>query len=320
MAKSLLRRLSLGLAALLGAGCGARTYTERCLLDPCLTDGTTLTVYLSVETGTRETSGGAFNPTGPQTKTTVTRSDLYQADFALSRDTATFLAGKHLLGVEGRSLDTAITTTDGLLNLVPPSATNDAEVVCLAPLGQPLCVRRDDRFTIYSDASRGAEVDAGSVPTLARLRLTWNGDRLYAIDSDAEGRISRIHHTTVGSGGVWESLVYDAGVTPLDADPGRTYVEAYDVLDGEGVLLLRKSYDQSGNMSEYRGQSYALLRGQRLVATWTGDSPGWIRPDLRAIMGWHRSHGSLQATLTLRSLDDGSLRTIAVDARPALPR
>jgi hypothetical protein len=66
------------------------------------------------------------------------------------------------------------------------------------------------------------------------------------------------------------------------------------------------------------GDGHALLHGQGLVATWTGDPPGWIRPDLRAVLGWHYSFGSLQATLTLRSLDDGSSRSIAVDARPAL--
>lgn len=313
---SLLRRLCVGIAALFGFGCGPRAYTERLLLDPCITDGASLSVYVQVETGTAETTGGGFNPTGPRTTRTVDRADLYRADFALSGSTATLIGSEHLLGREGKALDQAITTTDGYLGLTRPPPDH----ILVAPLGNYVCEHGDGRFTVYADNDRTKVVDRGDLPKPSFLRFTWSGERIYAIDSDAEGRISRIRHTRVGSGGVWEEIGYDAAATPIDADPGQIMVEAFDLLDGEPILLASKSYVQTGGMMDYRSSTYALVRGQRLVVAWTGDPPGWIRPDLRALVGWHRRYGSLQATLTLRSLDDGTERSLAVDATPALPR
>jgi hypothetical protein len=205
-----------------------------------------------------------------------------------------------------------------MLRQSPPPALVDGKAVHLASDGQRLCVRLRDRFTVFGDTARGRQLDAGTVPTLANLQFTWAGDRLYAIETDAAGGTSRVHHTRVGSGGAWESLTYDPASMPVDAEPGQTWVEAYDMVDGEAVLLVRKSYARGAGAAGSRGPTYAILRGPRLVASWSGDPPGRIRPALRSIVGWHRSLGSLRAVLTLRSLDDGSVRRIAVDAGGAL--
>jgi hypothetical protein len=315
---SLLRPLVLGLAACLGSSCGPRAYQEQRLLEPCLTDGSTLTIFIGVKSGTREVSRGGFSPNGPHTTTRIERADLYRADFVLTGDAATLTDTQHLLGLDGRSWDTAITTADGFLSQVPPPPENDTEIQVLAPQGNGFVVFAKSRYTVYADPTRTQVVDVGTAPDPGFLQFTWSGERLYLIAADVEGRRFRILSTVVGSQGVWEEVVYDALVTPVDADPGRTYVEAYDVLDGQPLLLLRKQYAQREGHPHPRRSTYSLLHDQRLVATWTGDPPGWIRLDLRAVVGWNYRIGVLEATLTLRSLDDGGLRSITVDARPAL--
>lgn len=316
MPTPLLKRLMLGLAAIVPIGCGTRSYREHNLLDPCITDAATLTVYVKVETGTKKTSDPAFNPMGPRTTVTVERADLYRADFKIAGGAAAFLSSEHVLGLDGRPLEEAITAGDGFLALIPPPGAADDEMHTLAPRGNGYCVVRDG-YTVYTDTARTTEVDRSAREIRDALRFTWMGDQLYYVETDVAGRVSRIHRTKVGSGGVWDEMTYDAALTPIDAHPGRTYVEGYDLLDGEPVLLLRKSYDAGAAID--RGSTGALLRGGRLVATWSSPEPGWIRPDIRAFVGWTRSYGSLRATLTLRSLDDGSLRTIPVDATPAVP-
>ena len=317
---SILKRLVLGITACFGSGCGSRAFEEHRLLDPCITDGARLTVYASVERGTRETHSGVFNPNGPSTWDRVAQADLYELEFELRDDAAAISRTRHLLGIQGRPLAPAITETDGRLDLAPLPPEGEREARELAPTGSRCCVRRGDRFFVYSDAARGTELDAGTVPAPGSVRFTWDGERLYIISWDAEGRVSRIFSTAVGSGGEWDEFRYDAELTPLDGDRGATYVEAYDLLDGEPVLLLRKCYTSSNGSPAPRVNTLAIVRGTRVVSTWTGDELGWIQPDIRAVVGWQRSFGALQATLTLRSLDDGSLRTWEIDARPVLDR
>ena len=316
---SVLKRLLLGVTACFGSGCGSRDFLERRLLDPCITDGTRLTAFVGVERGVRTTSGGSFNPNGPRTTDAVAQADLHQVEFTLGDGAATLTGARHLLGIAGRPLASAITTTDGGLSLAPLPSADDAEMRVIAPTGNRCCVQRQGRFTVYADATRTTELDAGIVAAPGQLRFTWNGERIYLIVCDAEGRLSRIHTTAVGARGAWEMLTYDAATMPVDGDPGSTFVEAYDRVDGDPVLLLRKHYTAREG-AERRSATCSILRGSRLVSTWTDSAPGWIQPDIRAVVGWQRSHGSLQATLTLRSLDDGALRMWNVDARAALTR
>lgn len=315
---SILKRLMVGLVACFGAGCGARTFHEQRLLDPCITDGKRLTVYASLEHGTRETRGSHFNPNGTKTVESVTQGDLYEVEFDLRGDAATLTGIRHLLRVAGRPLASAISTTEKSLSQVPLTPVDSTETLVRAPSGDRCCVRSRDRFVVYADAARTTELDSGTVPALGILRFTAGGERLYVISSDSEGRVSRISTSSVGSRGTWDEIRYDAAQTPLDAHPGATSVEGFDVLDGEPVLLLRKYYAPGNSSPSPRPQSFAILRGGRVVAIWTAETAGLIRPDIRAVVGWYRSGGSLQATFALRSLDDGSSRTWQIDARPVL--
>lgn len=306
-----LRRLVLVLATVLGVGCSS-SYNDRNLLGAYHFDGSKLTVYVYRESGVREQRGSAFNPNGPQTKTTVATSDLHRVTFTVAGTTATFTDAEQLLHREGRSIREDLTIAPGFLDRQPPPAKDDAEIELLAPLGNAFLVVRDKRYTVYVDRMRQAIIDQGPFTTYDTLHFTWSGERLYHVATAPDGS-HHIHTTVVGSG-VWSDVIYDARTQPLDKLPGTIYVEGYDRIDNDDVLLLRKSYTYTDPRLGDGRTSYSLLRGTRLLATWTGNEPGFIRPDLRALVGWQdRAHNKLTATLSLRSLDDGTERRIAVD-------
>lgn len=309
-----LRRLVLVLATLLGLGCASRSYNDSNLLDAYHFDGSKLTVYVHRESGVREERGSAFNPNGPQTQTTVATSDLYRVTFTVAGTTATFTDAEQLLHEDGRSIRKDLTVAPGFLDQQSPPAEDDAEIHLIAPLGNAFLVVRDKRYTVYADRMRQVTIDHGALKTYDTLHFTWSGERLYYIATAPDGR-HHIHTTVVGSGGVWSEVIYDARTQPIDKLPGNIYVEGYDRIDNDDVLLLRKSYTYTDPRLGDGRTSYSLLRGTRLLATWTGDPPGFIRPDLRALVSWQdRAYGKITATLSLRSLDDGTERQIAVDA------
>src|SRR5688572_26952561 len=109
-----LRRLVLVLAALLGVGC-SRSYDDRNLLGAYHFDGSKLTVYVYRESGVHEKRGSAFNPNGPQTKTTVATSDLHRVTFTVAGTTATFTDAEQLLHQDGRSIREDLTIGPGFL-------------------------------------------------------------------------------------------------------------------------------------------------------------------------------------------------------------
>lgn len=312
-----LRRLVLVLAAVLGVGC-SRSFNDSNLLGAYHFDGSKLTVYVLRESGVHEERGSAFNPNGPQTHTTVATSDLHRLTFTVAGTTATFTGTEQLLHQEGRSIRENLTIAPGFLDLQAPPAKDDEEIQLLAPLGNAfLVVRRDERYTVYADRMRQVIIDQGPFSTYNTPHFTWSGERLYYLATAPDGR-QHIHTTVVGSG-VWSEVIYDARTQPLDKLPGNIYVEGYDRIDNDDVLLLRKSYTYTDPRLGDGRTSYHLLRGTRLLATWTGNEPGFIRPDLRALVGWQdRAYRKLTATLSLRSLDDGTERRIAVDPRPGV--
>lgn len=307
-----LRRLVLVLAALLGVGC-SRSFNDSNLLDAYHFDGSTLIVYVHRESGVHEERGSAFNPNGPQTHTTVATSDLHRLTFTVAGTIATFTGTEQVLHQEGRSIRENLTMAPGFLDRQAPPVKDDAEIHLLAPLGNAYLVKRDKRYTVYADRMRQAILDQGEHKTYDALHFTWSGERLYYVTTAPDGR-QHIHTTAVGSG-VWSEVIYDARTQPLDKLPGNIYVEGYDRIDNDDVLLLRKSYTYTDPRLGDGRTSYSLLRGTRLLATWTGNEPGFIRPDLRALVGWQdRAYRKLTATLSLRSLDDGTERRVAVDA------
>lgn len=311
-----LRYLVVALATVFGLGC-SRSYDDRNLLDTYHFDGTKLTVYVLHETGVREQHGSGFNPNGPRTTTTVATSDLHRLTFTVAGSTATVTATERLLHQEGRSLRDQITVAPGFLAQKPPPAKDDEEIQLLAPLGNAFLVVRRDGHTVYADPTRQVVIDQGAQDTYSTLKFTWSGKRLYHVVTAKDGR-HHIHTTVIGSG-VWNEVIYDAKAQPLDQLPGTIYVEGYDRIDNDDVLLLRKSYTYTDPTLGDGRTSYTLLRGPRLLATWTGDPPGFIRPDLRALVGWQdRAYRKLTATLSLRSLDDGTERRIPVDPRAAV--
>lgn len=311
-----LRRLVLVLAALFGVGC-SRSFNDRNLLDAYHFDGSTLTVYVLHETGVHEERGSGFNPNGPQTKTTVATADLHRITFTVAGTTATFTGAEQLLHQDGRSIRDDLTIAPGFLDRQPPPAEDDAEIQLLAPLGNAFLVVRDQRYTVYADRRRQAILDQGPFTTYDTLHFTWSGQRLYHVATAPDGR-QHIHTTVVGSG-VWSEVLYDARTQPLDTLPGTIEVAGYDRIDNDDVLLLRKSYTYTDPSLGDGRTSYHLLRGTRLLASWTSDPPGFLRPDLRALVGWQdRAYGKLTATLSLRSLDDGTERRIAVDPGPGV--
>ncbi len=306
-----LRYLVFALATVFGVGC-SRSYNDRNLLDAYHFDGSKLTVYVLRESGVREEHGSAFNPTGTRTTTTVATADLHRVTFTIAGTTATVTATERLLHQEGRSLRDQITVAPGFLDQQAPPTKDDREIHLLAPLGNAYLVVRDKRYTVYADRRRQAIIGQGPFTTYDTLHFTWSGERLYYVVTAKDGR-QHIHTTVIGSG-VWSEVIYDTRVQPLDQLPGNIYVEGYDRIDNDDVLLLRKSYTYTDPTLGDGRTSYSLLRGTRLLATWTGDPPGFIRPDLRALVSWQdRAHNKLSATLSLRSLDDGTERRIPVD-------
>ncbi|MCC5886076.1 MAG: hypothetical protein JJT88_06530 [Gammaproteobacteria bacterium] len=315
----ILRRALLALAVCFSWGCGPRSYSERQLLDAYFLEGSTLSVHVGTESGTRTKIDRPGNPTGQRVESAVDRVALYRVDFNIAGNTATATGSTLLLSQQGQPLASAITMAEAFLALEAPPPPDPREIQLLAPQGNRFCVITDNRYTVYADPGRREEIDGGELIEMGRLRFTWSGERLYGVhrnQHDGEADLHRVSSTVVGSGGVWEDHVYDAGRLPLSDWPGTTEISAFDLIDDEAVFLLQKYPDPQ---DRDRRAIHGLVRAERVVATWTGDPPGWIRPDLNAVVGWHRRFNSLQGTLSLRSLHDGSERSIGVDATRALP-